>query len=123
MRKLGLPEVEIRVNELPADPALKDNPVDDYITWAPTFCRARLTTPMASSVNVVLTNDAPGSMAGGGDVLFATHQDPWPVNTTATANTVALTLPGDGSGRRRALPWIEPASAPHRRRSSSCWVA
>ena len=95
--RLELPEVEIRVNELPADPALKDNPEDDYITWAPTFCRARLTTPMASSVNVVLTNDAPGSIAGGGDVLFATHQDPWPVNTTAAANTVALTLPGDGS--------------------------
>ena len=30
-------------------------------------------------------------------MLFAAHQDPWPTNTTATANTVALTLPGDGS--------------------------
>ena len=94
---LGLPEVEIRINEVMTDEALKDNPSDDYVTWAPTFCRARLTSPIPSTVNVVLTNDVPGRIPGGGDVLFAAHATPWPASTTATANDLALTLPGDGS--------------------------
>ena len=92
--KLGSPEVEIRVNELLTGPLPKDNPTDDYLTWAPTFALARLTTTMGSAVNVVLTNDSPNI---GGNVRFAAHQDPWPVNTTATATTLALTLPADGS--------------------------
>ena len=29
--------------------------------------------------------------------MFAANVDPWPVNTTATANTLALTLPGSGA--------------------------
>jgi tyrosinase len=91
-----LPQVEIRINELPADVAPRDNPTDDYITWAPTFGRARLTTP-GPAVNVILTNDPAGNIPLGGDVVFAAHQDPWPVNTTATADTLALALPGDGS--------------------------
>lgn len=94
---LGAPEVEIRVNELPAAPALRDDPTDDYLTWAPTFALVRLATPMGSDVTVVLTNDPPGAIAGGGDVVFAQHQDPWPADTTATAATLTLTLPADGS--------------------------
>lgn len=93
--RLGLPEVEIRINALAADPGLRDNPADDYLTWAPTFGLARLTTG-GSDVNVVLTNDPPGSIPLGGDVLFAAHVDPWPVNTTATATTLPLTLPASG---------------------------
>ncbi|HYI07874.1 MAG TPA: tyrosinase family protein [Thermoanaerobaculia bacterium] len=93
--KQGLPEVEIRINELPADAFPRDNPTDDYITWAPTVSRARLVTPGAD-VDIVLTNDTPGIPLGG-DVLFAAHAEPWPANTTATANTLALTLPGSGA--------------------------
>lgn len=95
--RLGLPQVEVRINALPADPGLRDNPTDDYLTWAPTFSLARLTTPSPSDVNVVLTNDPAGAIADGGDVLFAANASPWPVNTTAAASTLALTLPADGS--------------------------
>jgi tyrosinase len=93
----GLAQVEIRINELPADLARVDNPADDYVTWAPTVARARLVSPLGADIDVVLGNDAPGAIAGGGDVLFAAHADPWPINTTATAATLALTLPGDGA--------------------------
>src|SRR5207247_9964434 len=72
-------------------------PSDDYIPWAPTFCLALLSTPAMSSVNVELTNDPPGQFPDGGDVLFAANQSPWPVNTTATATTLPLVLPADGS--------------------------
>ena len=92
--RFGSPEVEIRINEQPGAALLMDDPTDDYLTWAPTYALARLTTPMASPVDVVLTNDTPNI---GGNVRFAAHQDPWPVDTTATAATLALTLPGDGS--------------------------
>lgn len=92
--KFGSPEVEIRINELLTGILPKDNPTDDYLTWAPTFALARLTTAMGSGVNIVLTNDSPTI---GGNVRFAAPQDPWPVNTTATATTLALTLPADGS--------------------------
>lgn len=94
--RLGDPEVEIRINELATAAAPRDDPTDDYLTWAPTFGRARLATPMGSDVTVVLTNDAAGAIAGGGDVAFAAHQDPWPANTTATAATLTLTLPASG---------------------------
>ncbi len=96
--RLGLPQVEIRINELSTDPAgMADNPSDDYVTWAPTFCRARLTAPAPQNVNVVLTNDAPGAIPGGGDVLFAANQAVWPANTTATNNTLPLVLPNNGA--------------------------
>lgn len=92
--KLLTPEVEIRINERLDDVASKDNPSDDYLTWAPTYALARLTTPMGTTQTVVLTNDAAGS---GGELKFAAHADPWPVGTTATAATLVLSLPGDGS--------------------------
>lgn len=91
--RLGLPQVEIRINALVADPGVRDNPTDDYITWAPTFSLARLSTA-GMPATVVLTNDTPNI---GGNVLFASHASPWPVNTTASAATVTLALPGDGS--------------------------
>lgn len=95
---LGSPDVEIRINELSTDPAVsKDDPTDDYVTWAPTFCRARLSSPAVTPVNVVLTNDPAGAIALGGDVAFAAFVSPWPVNTTATASSLSLTLPADGS--------------------------
>ena len=90
---LGSPDVEIRINELSGAALPKDNPTDDYLTWAPTFGLARLSSPMASAVNIVLTNDAPNI---GGNVRFAAHQAPWPSNTTATATTLALNLPANG---------------------------
>lgn len=92
--KLGSPEVEIRINELLTSPLMRDNPTDDYLTWAPTFALARLASPMASDVNIVLTNDSPSI---GGNVRFANMVNPWPVNTTATASTLNLTLPSNGS--------------------------
>ena len=90
--KLGAPQVEIRINEQ-APALLRDNPTDDYLTWAPTYAMAHLATPGASDVTVVLANDAPGI---GGDVGFAAHASPWPVNTTATGATLTLTLPANG---------------------------
>jgi hypothetical protein len=89
----AVPQVEIRINEQTADPAPRDNPTDDYLSWAPTFAMARLNPAMGADVNVVLTNDSPNK---GGDVVFAAHVAPWPANTTATANTLALTLPAAG---------------------------
>jgi tyrosinase len=95
--RLGLPQVEIRINELSTDSAtLRDDPTDDYVTWAPTFCRARLVTPGAP-VTAVMTNDPPGQFPTGGDLQFASFVSPWPANTTATNNTVTVNLPGDGS--------------------------
>jgi tyrosinase len=92
--RLATPEVEVRINEHLDAVLAKDNPSDDYLTWAPTYALVRLTTLMAAAVDVVLTNDAPGT---GGDLKFAAHAEPWPVNTTATADTLTLSLPGDGS--------------------------
>ncbi len=91
--KLGSPDVEIRINEQSGAALPRDNPTDDYLTWAPVFGLARLSSPMVSAVNIVLTNDAPNL---GGSVRFAALQTPWPVNTTATATTLALSLPANG---------------------------
>lgn len=93
--RIGLPQVELRINELEASPLVRDDPTDDYITWAPTFCLARLSSP-GMPITIVLTNDDP-NIPEGGDVLFAANEEPWPVNTTATANTLTLDLPANGS--------------------------
>lgn len=92
--KRQLPTVELRINELPAAPLLADNPNDDYVTWGPTFALARLATAAPAAVTVVLTND---SSPSGGNLRFANHVSPWPVNTTATATSLSLSLPADGS--------------------------
>jgi hypothetical protein len=191
----GSTTVEIQINALALD-AEPDVSSDDYITWAPTFCRARLVDG-SGDVAVVLSNDAPAYhlIVGGanlsrgtleigdrflcrvdgkelkvdatsssptaiaaqiaaawtastvpeldrfdavavgtdvvitaqqaddasdvsvetvesdgqpsdgqtflkstkGDVKFAEFQDPWPVDTTATKDSVTLTLKGDGT--------------------------
>lgn len=51
-------QVEIQINATVADPDA-DDATDDYVTWAPTFCRARLVGATADET-VVLTNDSPG---------------------------------------------------------------
>src|SRR5712692_1442188 len=55
--------VEVEVNQTPAT-------IDDYVTWAPTPCRIRLSSGSsgASSVNVVLQNEDPNQ---GGQLLLA----------------------------------------------------
>ena len=50
-------QVEIQINEIDLVHSA-DNPDDDYVTWAPTFCRARLV-GASSDITVVLTNDHP----------------------------------------------------------------
>lgn len=69
---------------------------DDYITWAPTLCRARIVggNPTEPNIAVVLTNDDPGSIPTGGDVRFASSLTP---GETATALTQRLSLPQDGT--------------------------
>jgi len=91
---LGAPQVEIRINEQAAAALPIDNPSDDYLTWSPTYAMARLASPGGSNVTVHLTNDSP---AAGGNVRFAQHQATWPVNTTATSNTLQLILPASGA--------------------------
>jgi tyrosinase len=96
--RVAVPQVEIRINELSTDPVgVADNPTDDYVTWAPTFCRARLNPPMAQNAAVVLTNDPAGAIPGGGDVNFAAIQNPWPANTTAAGANLPLNLPANGA--------------------------
>jgi tyrosinase len=69
-----------------------------YATWAPAFCRARVVNGGTADVKVVLSNDpAAVAAADRGEVLFAAHQQPWPKNTTATEQTLTLTLPGNGA--------------------------
>ncbi len=71
-------------------------PLDDYVTWAPTFCTARAIYPSAGDLTVVLTNDPEWDFPDGGDVLFAPYVNPWPVRTTATDKTLTLKLPASG---------------------------
>ncbi len=64
---------------------------DDFVTWAPTFCRAKTTG--GAALAVTLSNAA----AVDGQVAFEAFANPWPANTTATLATLDLTLPADGS--------------------------
>lgn len=86
------PYVEIEIN----DTAATD---DDYVVWSPTFCRARAVglTSAAAPMDIVLTNDNAADIPDGGNVRFAAFQSPWPVATTATATTLPLSLPADGT--------------------------
>jgi len=85
-------QVEVEINQTAAE-------TDDYVTWAPTFSRARIKpgTWGGPDLSVVLTNDPPVAGVPSGDVLFDAFQTPWPPNTTATADTLPLTLPADSS--------------------------
>jgi hypothetical protein len=69
---------------------------DDYITWAPTLCQARVVggDPTGQNITVMLTNDDPASIPMGGDVRFATTVS---TGHTATNETLELSLPQDGS--------------------------
>lgn len=86
--------VEIEINQTAATD-------DDYVTWAPTFCRIRVIEPVGD-IKVWLTNDPEWDFPDGGDVLFADYQRPWPVRTTATEKTLSLALPGSG----RWVPFV-----------------
>jgi FtsP/CotA-like multicopper oxidase with cupredoxin domain len=70
---------------------------DDYITWAPTLCQARVVggDPAGPDIRVVLSNDDPGSIPTGGDVRFASTVA---TGETATNETLELSLPQDGTG-------------------------
>src|SRR5215217_8485319 len=58
------PVVEIQINRTPET-------TDDYVTWGPTFCQARVQGANGQDVPVVLTNDPEADLPDGGDVLFA----------------------------------------------------
>lgn len=79
--------VEIEISQTPT-------PVDDYVTWSPTNCRIRLSagSTTAPALPVVLSNHDP---ATGGQLLFAVP--PLAPGTTATASSINLVLPADGS--------------------------
>ena len=82
--------VEIEINRTAT-------PDDDYVTWAPTFCRVRLTESPGLDQTVVLTNDSAGAA---GELQFRAMSTPWPRNTTADQDTLTLILPDDQS-------WVE----------------
>lgn len=86
----GGQQVEIEINQTAVE-------TDDYLTWAPNVSRARIKpgTAQGNPLTVVLTNDPPPAITGGGDVVFAAAQNPWPANTTATADSLTLTLPSN----------------------------
>lgn len=71
---------------------------DDFVTWAPTFCRARVTAGLAAgqSATVTLAN---ADTNVNGRVVFANHKQPWPANTTADLQSITLDLPADGEWR------------------------
>jgi tyrosinase len=79
--------VEVEVNQTPAT-------IDDYVTWAPTPCRIRLSSGSsgASGANVVLQNEDPNH---GGQLLFA--DSTLAAGNTAKLASLPLVLPGDGS--------------------------
>ncbi|MEM9360337.1 MAG: tyrosinase family protein [Pseudomonadota bacterium] len=85
------PVVELLVNG--TSDAVAD---DDFVTWAPTFCTARVVSGVANgdTIDVTLSN---ASSNATGKVLFAEALNPWPANTTATLPNLQLTLPGSGT--------------------------
>lgn len=70
---------------------------DDYITWAPTECTARVVggDPSGSSVIVHLTNDNPTLSPEAGNLKFASSITP---GQSATLDTISLNLPQSGQG-------------------------
>jgi FtsP/CotA-like multicopper oxidase with cupredoxin domain/peroxiredoxin len=72
-----------------------DSPDDDYITWAPTPCRIRITNPVAGSadVTVTLTNNSTVNPDAGRVRFAATIAN----GQTATNETLTLTVKGDGT--------------------------
>lgn len=73
-----------------------DEPVDDYITWAPTHCQIRIVngTSGGADLRVTLTNDDPAAIPTGGDVAFSQSLSN---GETATQTTLPLVVPQDGT--------------------------
>ena len=93
MTVMNSSKVEIQINETAT-------PDDDYITWAPTKCRIRISPLFRSSedMKVVLTNlevDIPANSGQprNGRVSFATNVAN---GETASDSNISLTLPADG---------------------------
>jgi hypothetical protein len=95
---------------------------DDYVTWAPTPCRARVSPlhRVDKDLEVVLTNDAKDSarevaLPPGGDVSFALSVAQ---GQTAEDEELLLTLPKDGSWVSFVIAGRFPAGAKVGRASS-----
>ena len=84
------PLLEIQVNNT-------SETIDDYITWAPTYCRIRIINhnQFSSAIDVTLSNMNPAS--SGGKLLFDTVVSQSHPTTTATQTTLNISLPADGS--------------------------
>ncbi len=82
-------KVEFRVR-------LTDATTDDYLTWAPTKCSARVVNGAVGSpdLQITLTNDNALTNPIGGDVAFANALT---TGLTATAPTLTLSLKQDGT--------------------------
>jgi hypothetical protein len=80
----GRPQVAIEVGSI--------STLDDYISWAPTFCRMKWLNPPAAAapLNVTVAN-----MAGFNRLRFASASPA--TGTTATSASIGLSLPGDGN--------------------------
>lgn len=71
---------------------------DDYVTWAPTECQARVEggDPAGPDLTIVLTNDDPATTPTAGNLAFATVVSS---GQTATDSTITLNLPQSGEPR------------------------
>ncbi len=85
------PTVEIQINRTP-------DPNDDFVTWAPCFCRARVASGVPANQTLAVTFSNADTNTNG-RVLFDAIQQPWPANTTATQQNINLPLPGNGDWR------------------------
>lgn len=82
----SLPQIELQINN-------SGSTLDDYVTWSPTLCRARLVNSSSFSAPVAITLR---NMTGAtGLVNFASNTLAY--NSTATNTTLNLTLPNTGT--------------------------
>ncbi len=81
-----LAQIEIQVVNSPTT-------IDDYLTWSPTLCRARIVNEAAFSSPLSVT--VQNASASGGQLAFAATLPS--AGSTATATSIGLTLPEDGS--------------------------
>src|SRR4029077_6434656 len=82
-------KVVIEINQTPA-------PDDDYVTWAPTPCRARVVGAGADLAGVLVNDPVAVKDDSCGVVVFG-DKDPWPARTAPAADTLKLTLPRSGA--------------------------
>lgn len=83
--------VELEINAEITD--VTDDDSDDFVTWSPVNCRARLVGSSGPGTETVHLSN----LAGGGDVAFDQLLTPWPADTTATKSTLQVVLPKNGS--------------------------